>query len=244
MKTECPFHLMRPIVIAIMLALACFSPAALADSLLNVNLSFSMSFGNDHELLATNYGSGNTGPIAQDNSVGWILDCLCEGGISTAHASADFGLLGVFATSTDYATPLANTSTQATAAASWADNLSFTNLHQSAMLEAVISLAGSSTTNGCTGQVDAEACRHASADYYAQFNDGSKISKCNLISAGSCSFFIPINSQSLVAFYGDVQVEADGSLDNAAGKATATADYRDTAKVDSLLIVDSNGNPI
>jgi hypothetical protein len=76
-------------------------------------------------------------------------------------------------------------------------------------------------------------------------NNGRQVTNCILTASGACTAFIPIDATtSSVQFFGYVAAGASGTLFNAEGTSSAVAKYNDTAIVDSLLIVDANGNPI
>ncbi len=86
-------------------------------------------------------------------------------------------------------------------------------------------------------------CSQADVAYYVQFKT-NQITSCYVTAVGSCTFFIPIDAKSTVDFSAYLTVDASAEMVEADGISTAEAAYNDTAKVNSLLIVDANGNPI
>jgi hypothetical protein len=111
------------------------------------------------------------------------------------------------------------------------------------MLEAVISLSGTESVS-CVGQVAGEICSYASVSYQVGFIDDGQLSQCIVTAAGSCTVLTPVDEASLVGFQGLLAVSASSVIDGADGGAITNASYFDTAIVDSLLLVDANGNPI
>jgi len=168
-------------------------------------------------------------------------------GISQSHAA--FGELGAFSGVTTVATPagVSSARTAGVAQATWGDNLTFTGLGGSASLEVFISLTGLSTgALDCSITPDTTACGSVSIEYYTELNNGGSVIDCILTAVGFCTTSIPITGASQVLFTGFLSVGASAGISGLDPNATvkASGDFLDTGKVDSLLIVDANGNPI
>ncbi|MGB8801393.1 MAG: PEP-CTERM sorting domain-containing protein [Candidatus Acidiferrales bacterium] len=124
--------------------------------------------------------------------------------------------------------------------------MTFTGLDQSATLEAVISLVGTSIspTGSCPSLT--AVCTSTSINYTIQFDNGSgQVTNCAVTAAGLCTVSVAINGGSLVGFDGSVGGVAGAIVTGQGiGSAAASLNYYDTAMVDSLTIVDANGNTI
>jgi hypothetical protein len=191
--------------------------------------------------------SSSSTPLAKSACSGnnWSVDQGAFSGNGATQSFAEFGILGTgaSATATAAASGGAGFGTGSVAAASWDDSLSFTNLDQIANLKAVISLTGTSVANCFQGDA---ICGSAQVDYNANFGaGGGPTVSCGVVTVGTCTMSLAINPQSVVDFAGFLSASAGaGVTGNALGSATVSANYYDTAMVDSLLIVDANGNVI
>jgi hypothetical protein len=241
--TSCQFNRLRLIVAIHILALGCFAPAAMADGLTSAT--------------AVGTNGGNSNLCSQSDSSTTLATSSCSAtwqttgdqglGISQSHAA--FGELGAFTGVTTVATPAGFSSafTAGVAQATWGDNLTFTNLDGPASLEIFISLTGLSTgASLCTITPDTTACGFTSVEYYTELNNGNSVIDCILTAVGFCETSVAITGASQVDFSGFLSVGASANITGQDPNATvkASADFLDTGKVDSLLIVDGNGNPI
>jgi len=164
---------------------------------------------------------------------------------ATSAAAANYGNIGVFAA-------LALSSLQGTAAsgqinayAAYDDNFSITNLNQDAFLATTVSLEGSSV-EGCSYAPTGGECGYASVEYITQIG-GISGPTCILNAAGSCTVEVPIipfDGFASAGIAGSVVASVSAGIGGVDGIVSPVAGYLDTAMVDSLLIVDANGNPI
>lgn len=216
----------------------CLVPQSHADSLLStVGVGTN---GSGQNLCVNSSSSG-----APVNCSGSWSFAQALSGTGSSQSFAEYGILGASATATIFASEPGSDNTQSIGQASWSDSLSFSNLNQSAMLETTISLAGmQSATSSCMGNGQPETCLQAIVQYYTEFNNGCQIIDCIVTAAGSCTSFVPIDGLSTVSFTGNLSVEAAASVINEAGGGGVSANYYDTGMVNSLSIVDANGNVI
>jgi len=167
-------------------------------------------------------------------------------GTGSAQSFAKYGILGASAIATTSSTSLGGGgyTTLSYADASWNDTLSFANLNQFATLQAVFSLAGTSVSN--CGTPGVAICAGTTLGSSARFDNGNgQITDCELTATGSCTVSIAINGQSSVSFFGFLGLNAVAEVTGVGiGSGTASINYYDTAMVDSLLIVDANGNRV
>jgi hypothetical protein len=177
------------------------------------------------------YQSSSTNPGAKTTCSG-SYSVLGTTGSATAQAIATYGILRADSTATSQAAPggpgaLANGS----AAAAFTDYLTFTGLTQPATLDATFTLSGSLTSDDFGT---------SSVNFTTEFEG---LSPCVLVAAGQCMISASVNDSSALILYADLTTVAAVSSD-VIGGGSASANFLDTAIVDSLILVDANGNPI
>jgi hypothetical protein len=223
------------------LTLGCLAPVSQADGLSATTQV--VEFG---DTLCSN--SSYQTPSANSSCSGNWTAAAAFAGAGTAQSFAEYGILGVSATANAVSTSLggADYGTQSLVSASWQDNLTFTGLNQSATLEAMISLVGTSLSPTASCPYGTAVCTSTSINYYVQFDNGAgQVVNCEGTSAGSCTVSVAINGGSDVGFDGSVGAVAGAIVSGTGvGSAAASVSYYDTAMVDSLTIVDANGNPV
>jgi hypothetical protein len=225
------------------LGFASLSPAALADGLTSTT---NVNSGGSYLCLNTNSSTPLSKSACMGNwsaTVGYPTVVLS--GAGAAQSYAQYGLLGAAATASASSAVIggAEYGTQSAGQASWDDTLSFAGLNQFETLQAVISLAGTSVANCLPG---AAICGSSTVDYSANFDEGGgPIINCEIVSVGTCTMSLAVNGQSVVDFAGFLGVNTGVVITGVGpGSATTSVSYYDTAMVDSLTIVDANGNPV
>ncbi len=214
------------------------SPAILAQSVSSESKVTGLA-GNGESTVLCDQGSV-TGPVATSNCSGSYSDYLTTG-TANSQSSATYGVLRGYA----YASSVAaqgsyGPSAGASATSDFTDFLTFSGLDGTAILQETISLIGTENGNNCyVSSPNNQICGSASADF-ASFFSGQ--TGCD-ITSGSCTTSISVNDNSQVNLYGMLSVQASIG-GNIAGGANAEANYLDTAMVNSLVLVDANGNPI
>lgn len=223
------------------LAFAWLSPVALADG-----LSSTTTVGAGGSAFNLCFNSNSNAPLSKSTCSGsWSADGGALFGAGSAQSFAEYGVLGASATASATTTVLGgeDNGTQSGGQATWDDTLSFTGVNQPAALEAVISLVGTSVANCFPGSA---LCGGSTVNYTANFDEGGgPIINCEVITVGSCTMSLAINAQSAVDFSGFLGVNTGVTVTGVGpGSETTSVSYYDTAMVDSLLIVDANGNPV
>lgn len=236
-------RIVLPAIFCLLLTVVVLLPASRADGLSSSSQVSATEVGGVVSLCST---SSSSTPLASSAcSQGWSIEQGAIGGNGSAQSFAEFGILGAAAsaTATIATSGGGGFGTGSLAAATWDDTLSFTNLNQVANLQAMISLVGTSAADCIQGDA---ICGSAQVDYTVSFGAASSPSvNCIVVSVSTCTMSLAVNAQSVVDFSGFLSAGVGaGTTGNGPGSATVNANYFDTAMVDSLLIVDANGNVI
>lgn len=230
-------------VVTVILILGCFCPPSMADGVLQTAVSAFAPGGTDQGVPDCSQTNSSASTSTSACALSWTVGTTNAFGTASASSSANYGLLGAKAAGLITDSTESVISTTASATAEWSDALSFANLNQSAFLELTIALSGSDTGMNCSGPAGFQICSMTSVSYSSQLFNGGTNPSCVLQAVGSCTVSVSIDGTSTLNFEGQLQVSADSQLAGI-GTELAEANYLDTGKVDSLLIVDANGNPI
>jgi hypothetical protein len=170
-----------------------------------------------------------------------------------ASSSADYGVLRAFA-SLALSSLLGDAAAgEISANASFEDTLTISNLSGPVYLEANTSLDGV-LDGGCIFAASGSQCAYASVTYSLSLGTNDCVISASIgvvevpfTPSPSCAVFVPItpfHGSASIPISGEVAVGASADMNNVDGISNALADFNNTAIVDSLLVVDANGNAI